>query len=309
MKPIYVGVDISKGRLDVFVPGKPYTAYSNDKTGIARLLKVLSNLGLAHVICEATGGYERVLTNALWKARLTVSLVNPRQVRDFARSRGQLAKTDRLDARMLGDYGRVNEPDPTQAPDAAGVELTELLDRLDQLNRMRTQERNRLEKGSPSATVKQSLREMLRLLEARIAKLKRAIDALIAGNETLHAKAVRMKEIKGVGDVTAAGMLAYMPELGTLDRNQAAALAGLAPINCDSGLMRGQRHIHGGRAKARKALYMAALSMTRFNDICRAKYNRLIERGKPAKLALTAIMRHLIILLNSALKFPNFALC
>ncbi len=260
------------------------------------------------MVCEATGGYELILTNALWKEGISVSVVNPRQVRDFARSRGLLAKTDKLDARVLSDYGRVNEPEATPAPNAARVELTELMDRLGQLNQMRTQERNRLEKGSPSAAVRRSMEEMLRLLEARIGKLKTEIDALIAADQTLHAKAERMKEVKGVGEVTAASMLAYMPELGALERNQAAALAGLAPINCDSGHMRGQRHIHGGRAKARKALYMAALSMSRFNQICRAKYQRLIERGKPAKLALTAIMRHLVVLLNSALKYPKLAL-
>lgn len=308
MKPIYVGVDISKERLDVFIPGKPHAGYPNDKAGIARLLKVLAKLGQTHLICEATGGYERALTSALWDAGLTVSLVNPRQVRDFARSRGMLAKTDKLDARVLSDYGRVNEPKETAAPNAARVELTELMDRLGQLNQMRTQERNRLEKGSPSAAVRKSIAEMLRLLEARIGKLKTEIDAHIARDASLHAKAERMKEVKGVGEVTAASMLAYMPELGTLERNQAAALAGLAPINCDSGHMRGQRHIHGGRAKARKALYMAALNMSRFNKICRAKYQRLIERGKPAKLALTAIMRHLVVLLNSALKYPKLAL-
>jgi transposase len=309
MKPIYIGVDISKERLDVHEPGKPHAAYPNDKTGIARLVKALANLGVdTHVICEPTGGYERTLAHALWEAGLAVSLVNPRQIRDFARSRGLLAKTDKLDAKVLSDYGEANTPAATPKPDPASEELAELVDRLGQLNVMRTQERNRLDKNPPSETVRKSVREMLRLLDARIEKLKGQIAERIEQDARLKAKVERMKEIKGVGEVTAASMLAYMPELGTLGRNQAAALAGLAPINRDSGRMHGQRHIHGGRAKARKALYMAAVNMCTFNHICRAKYLRLVERGKSKKLAITAIMRHLIVLLNSALKYPTLVL-
>jgi len=309
MKPIYIGVDISKERLDVHEPGKAHTAYANDKAGITRLVKALTNLGgQAYVICEPTGGYERMLANALWKAGIAVSLVNPRQIRDFARSRGLLAKTDKLDAKTLSDYGETNAPVATPKPDPSSEELTELVDRLGQLNTARTQERNRLEKNPQSKTVKKDEQGMLRDLEKRIAAIKAEIEALIDRNARLHAKAERMKEIKGVGEMTAASMLAYMPELGTLGRNQAAALAGLAPINCDSGKMHGQRHIHGGRAKARKALYMAAVNMSVFNRICHTKYQRLVDRGKSKKLALTAIMRHLIVLLNSALKNPDLCL-
>lgn len=309
MKPIYIGVDISKERLDVHEPGKAHAAYPNDKAGIVRLVKARTNLGgETHVICEPTGGYERPLTNALWKAGIAVSLVNPRQIRDFAHSRGLLAKTDDLDAKTLSDYGETNTPVATPKPDPASEELTELVDRLGQLNATRTQERNRLEKNPQSKTVKKDEQSMLRDLEKHIAAIKKEIAALIARDAQLHAKAERMKEIKGVGEVTAASMLAYMPELGTLGRNQAAALAGLAPINCDSGRWHGQRHIRGGRAKARKALYMASVNMCVFNHICHAKYQRLVERGKSKKLAITAIMRHLIVLLNSALKHPTLAL-
>lgn len=309
MKPVYLGVDVCKERLDVFTPDKPSAAYSNNKTGIARLLKALTNLeGQVKVICEPTGGYERALASAMWTKGISISLVNPRQIRDFARSRGLLAKTDKLDARILSDYGRVNEPTPTPGPNAVCVELEELVDRLSQLNAMRTEERNRLEKGIESAIVENSVRGLLKLLDARIEKLKTQIEKWIDSNADLKAKSKRMQEVKGVGPITSASMLAYMPELGTLGRNQAAALAGLAPMNCDSGKMRGQRHIRGGRAKARKALYMAALNMCMFNGICKAKYERLIERGKPKKLAITAIMRHLIVLLNCALKNPKLAL-
>lgn len=309
MKPIYLGVDVSKERLDVFTPNKPTASYPNDKTGIARLVKALTHLeGQANVICEPTGGYERELANAMWTKGITISLVNPRQIRDFARSRGLLAKTDKLDARILSDYGRVNEPAPTPRPSAACVELEELVDRLSQLNAMRTAEHNRLEKGIESAIVKKSVRGMLKLLDARIEQLKTQIKEQIDSNADLKAKSKRMQEVKGVGPITSASMLAYMPELGTLGRNQVAALTGLAPMNCDSGKMRGQRHIRGGRAKARKALYMASLNMCMLNDICKAKYARLIERGKSKKLAITAIMRHLIVLLNSALKNPDLVL-
>jgi transposase len=260
------------------------------------------------LVVEPTGGYERELLNALWEGDIVVSLVNPRQVRDFARSRGLLAKTDRLDAQVLGEYGRVNEPEGTPRPRAASVELEELVDRLGQLNAMRTEEHNRLEKGMASKAVEKSVREMLMLLDTRIARLKEQIQEHIDNDPELKGKSERMQQIKGVGPITSASMLAYMPELGTLGRGQAAALAGLAPINCDSGQIRGQRHIRGGRAKARKALYMAAVNMCVFNHICRAKYQRLVDRGKSKKLAITAIMRHLIVLLNSALKHPDLCL-
>jgi transposase len=309
MKPEYIGVDVSKSRLDVNIPGRAASAYSNDKAGIAGLLKTVKALREpVQLIVEPTGGYERALVNALWEAGVAVSLVNPRQVRDFARSRGMLAKTDRLDAQILGEYGRVNEPEPTARPSAASVELEELVDRLGQLNAMRTEERNRLEKGIASKAVEKSVREMLALLEARISRLKEQIQDRIDNDPELKGKSERMQQIKGEGPTTSASMLAYMPELGTLGRGQAAALAGLAPMNCDSGQMRGQRHIRGGRAKARKALYMAAVNMCVFNEICRAKYQRMVERGKSKKLAITAIMRHLIVLLNSALKNPDLCL-
>lgn len=309
MKPVYIGVDVGKDSLDVFIPDKPSAKYPNEKAGIRRLCSALARLGVPiQVIVEPTGGYERKLATALWDAELPVSIINPRQVRDFARSRGLLAKTDKLDARVLSEYGQVNTPEPTPRPSAQQIELEELVDRLKQLDTMRTSELNRLEKGIANAEVEKDVREMLQQIKERIKKLRKQICGQIKNDPDMKAKYKRMQEIKGVGEITAASMLAYVPELGSMDRREVAALVGLAPMNYDSGHMRGQRHIRGGRAKARRALYMAAMCMCQHNKICKEKYQRMLERGKKGKLAIVAIMRHLIILINSALKNPDLVL-
>jgi transposase len=309
MKPAYIGIDIGKDRLDVFIPDQGASAYTNDKHGIRSLIKALTILeGPIHVICEPTAGYERKLVTALWDVSLPLTLANTYRVRSFARSQGHLAKTDKLDARMLSEYGRVNEPKASIKPDAKQLLMERLMDRLDQLEHVRTQELNRLHQCEPQDIVYKSLKAMLRTIETQIEKLRQLVKDTIEEDPQLKGKADKMKTTKGVGEQTAAKMLAYMPELGSLSRQQAAALAGLAPMNWDSGYMKGQRHIRAGRAKVRKALYMAAVCMSTYNVHAKAVYDRLVLKGKAKKVALVAVMRHLIIHLNSLLKPPSLAL-
>ncbi len=309
MKPAYIGIDIGKDRLDVFIPDHGASAYSNDRHGIRSLVKALTILeGPIHVICEPTAGYERKLTAALWEASLPLTIANTYRVRSFARSRGHLAKTDKLDAQVLSDYGRVNEPRASKAPDAKQLLMEQLMDRLDQLDHMRTQELNRLHQCDPRDVVYKSLKAVLRTIETQIEKLRQQVKETIEDDPQLKAKADKMQTVTGVGAQTTAKMLAYMPELGSLSRQQAAALAGLAPMNWDSGSMKGQRHIRAGRAKVRKALYMAAVCMSTYNIHAKAVYDRLVLKGKAKKVALVAVMRHLIIHLNSLLKPPSLAL-
>ena len=309
MKPAYVGIDIGKERLDVFIPDQGASAYTNDKHGIRLLIKALTILdGPIHVICEPTAGYERKLTTALWEASLPLSIANTYRVRSFARSRGRLAKTDKLDAHLLSEYGSVNEPKTSIKPDAKQLLMEQLMDRLDQLDHMRTQELNRLHQCEPKDVVYKSLKAVLRAIETQIEKLRQQVKATIEDDPQLKAKSDKMQTTTGVGEQTAAKMLAYMPELGSLSRQQAAALAGLAPMNWDSGYMKGQRHIRAGRAKVRKALYMAAVCMSTYNTRAKAVYDRLVSRGKLKKVALVAVMRRLIIHLNSLLKPPSLAL-
>jgi transposase len=309
MKPVYVGIDVGKERLDVFIPDHGASAYHNDKHGIRSLIKALTLLeGPIHVICEPTAGYERKLATSLWDAPIPLTIANTYRVRSFARSRGRLAKTDKLDARLLSDFGRVNEPNASTKPDAKQLLMEQLMDRLDQLDHMRTQELNRLHRFDPQDVVYKSLKAVLRAIETQIEKLRQQVKDTIEDDEQLKTKADKMQTTKGVGEQTAAKMLAYMPELGSMSRQQAAALAGLAPMNWDSGSMKGQRHIRAGRSKVRKALYMAAVCMSTYNPKAKALYDRLVLKGKAKKVALVAVMRQLIVHLNFLLKPPLLAL-
>lgn len=309
MKPVYVGIDIGKERLDVFIPDRGASAYANDKYGIRTLVRVLAELeGTIHVICEPTAGYERNLVMALWDSSIPLTIANTYRVRNFARSRGLLAKTDKLDARLLSEYGRVNEPASSPKPEANQLRMEGLMDRLDQLDKMRTQELNRLSQCDTRDPVYKSLKAVIRTLETQMEKLRAQVKDTIENDELLKRKADKMRTITGVGDQTAAKMLAYMPELGSMTRQQAASLAGLAPMNFDSGYMKGKRHIRAGRAKVRKALYMAAVCMSTYNPHAKVVYDRLVSKGKEKKVALVAVMRRLIIHLNSLLKPPSLAL-
>jgi transposase len=277
----YIGIDISKERLDVCIPDCKASSYPNKPGDIQRLVKAIQAAGSAvHVIMEPTGGYERKLAHALWDAGIALSLANPRQVRNFARSCGQLAKTDTIDALILSRFGYVNQPQPTRAPSPEQEQLAHLVTRRNQLLVMQNQ----------------------------IDELKMLIANLIDNNAQMKTKAARMKELKYVGDVTVSTLLAFMPELGTLTDREAAALTGVAPMNRDSGGMRGHRFITAGRGKVRKVLYMIAMGLSAHNAIMKARYDRLKAKGKPTKVAFVAIVRHLIILINRMIKNPDFVL-
>ena len=299
---VSIGIDISKERFEALLPGQKSQSYANGPAGFRRLLKALARVpGAPHVILEPTGGYERKLVAALHKAGIALSLVNPRKVRAFARAQGRLAKTDRIDAQVLADFGVTMNPPLSLPPSPAVQELATLVRRRQQLLGLIGAEKNRLEKEQ-NRQLRSLARKLINTLNKQLEEVEKLIEALIHSDEDLRGKTQRLCQVKGVGAVTAASLLAKMPELGSLNRKQAAALAGLAPLNRDSGKYRGKRFIAAGRPAVRRALYMAALVASRFNDTLRAFYQSLLARGKPKKVALTAIMRKLIILLNHSLK-------
>ena len=307
--PTYLGLDIAKRTLDLSVhPALTQRAYSQDAAGHAALVAALRLVaGPIQIICEATGGYEHQLLAALHAARVPVTLVNPRQVRDFARAKGLLAKTDTLDAAVLADYGRLFQPAPTVARTAAQQRLTQLVTRRQELLEMITQEQHRAEHHHDAFVTKKA-RSLTTTLRRHLEQLEEEITALEKADEPLAEQVRRLTGIQGVGPRTAWLLLAALPELGTLRRGQAAALAGLAPYNHDSGPQRGQRHIAHGRPLARRALYMAALVAARYNPVLRPFYQRLRAAGKPGKVALVALMRKLAELANLLLKSSSFEL-
>lgn len=309
LTPTYLGLDIAKRTLDLSVhPALTQRAYANDAAGHATLVAALRPVaGPIQIICEATGGYEHDLLAALHAAQVPVTLVNPRQVRDFARAKGLLAKTDTLDAAVLAQYGRVFQPAPTVARTAAQRRLTQLVTRRQELLEMITQEQHRAEHHHDAFVTKKA-RSLTTTLRRHLEQLEAEITALEKADAKLAEQVGRLTGIQGVGQRTAWLLLAALPELGTLQRGQAAALAGLAPYNHDSGPRRGQRHIAHGRSLARRALYMAALVAARYNPVLRPFYQRLRAAGKPGKVALVALMRKLAELANLLLKSSSFQL-
>lgn len=306
---VYLGIDVAKDSLEVHLAGQSHSL-ANTAAGIGRLLKLISkqpDCDTVHVICEATGGYERGLCAALNLREITLSVVNPRLVRDFARAQNRLAKTDRIDAAMLAAYGQAIKPAATQAPDAATVRLAQLASQRDVLVEERARHETRLHQAADPWIKKQILR-LIATLGAEIARLEEVMGKLVEGNTPLAQKTQRLEQASGIGWRGAMCLCAYMPELGGLHRGQAAALAGLAPFNRDSGQWRGQRHISGGRAPVRRILYLASLNAARKNPVLKAFYQRLRAAGKPGKVAMTAVARKLLVLLNSALKNPQLSL-
>jgi len=298
---VHLGADIAQSHIDLFGPiaGLP-SRIDNSKKAILALLKKLSRHAGVQIVCEATGGCELALRRACHEAGQPISVLNPRQVRDFARAKGQLAKTDRIDARLLSQYGSTLQPRPTPPVEPALQKLAAYSTRRRQLLSQRSAEKNRLHRADP--LVAPSHRQAIAFCDRQIASVDRAIARTISDSARLRAKLAALTAVRGVGTVSASALLAAFPELGALSKNQAAALAGLAPFNRDSGAFRGQRHIHGGRLAVREALYMPALVAAHHNPVLHAFYSRLRSNGKPAKLALTAVMRKLLIHLNSLLK-------
>jgi transposase len=305
----YLGLDIAKRSLDLSPhPSFTQRTYTNDAAGYRALLAALGQVGGSiQIICEATGGYEHELLAALHQAHVPLTLVNPRQVRDFARAKGLLAKTDSLDAAVLAEYGRLFTPAATVALSPVQQRLAQLVTRRQELLGLITQEQHRAEHHHERFVLRQAAR-LLATLRRHLAQLEEEIAQLEKTDATLAGQVQRLTGIQGVGQRTAWLLLAALPELGTLQRGQAAALAGLAPYNHDSGPWRGQRHIAHGRALARTALYMAALVAARCNPVLKPFYERLRAAGKPGKVALVALMRKLVELANLLLKSSSFQL-
>ena len=304
---VQVGIDVAKADLHV-ATAQQNRCYANDPAGHRPLVSWLQSLGPVHVVLEATGGYERRLVASLQHHGMVVSVLNPRQVRDFARATGRLAKTDRIDARLLVDYALALAPKPTPPPSPHQVRLAGFVRARGQLIASRGIQQNQLEHAT-EPLVRRCLREMVDALNTRIARLEKAIAGLIAQTPHLAAKVQKLIAVQGIGPITAALLLGELPELGSLSKAQAAALAGLAPRNRDSGNFRGQRHISGGRPAVRTGLWMPTLVATQHNPILKAFYQRLRAKGKPAKVALTASARKLLIHLNALLKNPSLLPC
>lgn len=305
---VHAGLDIAKATLDLHLQGQSLS-FAHDPPGCAALIARLHALGApVLVVCEATGGWERPIVAALHAAQIALTITNPRQVRDFARGRGQRAKTDRIDARMLAEFGAANTPAPTPAPSAAQAGLAAWVTRREQVQAMLCAERGRQIPGLPGAVAKDLAASIARL-EKHLAKIIAHLAAALAATPEITAKAARLCSIQGVGPGSAATLLGHLPEWGTLTRGTIAALAGLAPFNDDSGPRKGQRHIAGGRACVRSALYMAAFNAIRCNPILKPFYQRLRAAGKPFKVALIATARKLLTTLNTALQKPSFIPC
>jgi transposase len=310
---IHLGIDVAKLtlQLDAAHLGG-LCQVPNTPAGLKILLGALRRLqrqraASVHLLCEATNSYHRLLADTMHQAGILISVLHGERVRHFAEACGQHAKTDRCDAMVLTRFGQVMTPAPTRPPTTQQQHLNALMTRRAQLVGMLVMEKNRLESCSLPAVLKQ-LRQSIRHLESQGTKLDTLIAEFTAQSAVLQQQIGRMCQLQGVGKVTATGLLATLPELGTLARRQIASLAGLAPHVRESGQYKGKRTIGGGRAPARRYLYMAALTASRMNPRLKTFYQHLIAKGKPAKVALTAVMRKLLCVLNSLLKDPNFSL-
>jgi transposase len=303
---LYVGLDVAKLSLELHLAGR-FHSLANTPKGHVQLLKLLRPHTGAYVVCEATGGYEQPVVRALQAADIPVSIIEAARVRYYARAQGQRAKTDPIDAAVLTAYGHAFKPLATLATSPQQQRLADLSQRRRQLIHTRTAEHNRAEHYTDPLCVRQA-RQLHKTLDKQIEQCDQGITTLIAEDAVLAHKANRLEAIAGVGPVVAATVLAELPELGTLNPQTAAALAGVAPYNRDSGVQKGVRHISGGRRTVRCALYMATLSAVRHDRILKAFYIRLLAAGKKPLVAMTACMRKLIVLMNHILKNDKFQL-
>ena len=300
-EPIFVGIDVAKARVDVAVrPSGDIWSVEYDDAGVAGLVDQLQALGPAAVLLEATGGLEVPLASALAAAALPVVVVNPRQVRDFAKATGRLAKTDALDAQVLAHFAEAVRPPVRQLRDDDAQELSAMTTRRNQVITMLVAERNRLSRSIPS--VRPSIQAHIAWLEQQLKDLDDGLRQTLRRSPVWREKDDLLRSVPGVGEQLSLTLLAYLPELGTLNRKEIAALVGVAPINRDSGTMRGRRAVWGGRARVRAVLYMGALVASRRNPVIREFYQRLLAAGKSKKVALTACMRKLLVILNGMVK-------
>jgi len=283
-----VGIDVSKERLDVAsAPAGTFCQFSNDESGIEKLVEWLPDSSPALTVLEATGGLEVPVAAALAIANLPVAIVNPRQVRDFAKATGQLAKSDKIDARVLADFARKVSPEPRNLPDQQSRRLSALLTRRRQIVDMAVAEKNRLSRVH--VDLKAGLERHLAWLDQELAGLDQELQREVRNSPIWREKEVQLRRVPGVGPVLTFSLLAELPELGRLNRKQIAALVGVAPLNRDSGKFRGKRSCWGGRARVRRVLYMAALSASRHNPVIKAFYQRLIDQGKLKKSRLDCL--------------------
>jgi transposase len=298
---VFVGVDVSKDRLDLALrPGDDLWQDTNDETGISRIVEKLWGLNPRLVVLEATGGLESPLVERLAAAALPVVVVNPRQIRDFARALGRLAKTDRIDALVVARFAEAVQPEVRPLPDTTAKELQALLARRRQLQEMLVAENNRLH--SAGSRLRPQFKEHVEWLKRSLDEVDKELADLIRSSPIWEAKEKLLRSVPGVGPVLATTLVADLPELGSLDRRKVAALVGVAPFNRDSGQMRGKRTIWGGRPHIRTVLYMASLVASRRNPVIQVFYKRLLAAGKPKKVALVACMRKLLTILNAMVK-------
>lgn len=297
----FVGIDVSKDKLDIAVLGeKKASQVGNDEKGIAELIEKMRKLRPSLIVVEATGGYQRAVVLGLYEAGLPVAMVNPVRVRNFARAHGLLAKTDKLDAFNLAEFGKQMKPRKFEAKSEAGQYVSALLGRRKQVEEMLKAEKNRLRTVAPK--MRGSVERMIEVLKEEIKQLEKELDKFMKENEDWQEQEELLTSAKGVGRVTAATLLAELPELGKLDNKQIAALVGVAPINSDSGTKRGYRRTKGGRVGVRNVLYMSTLVATRYNPLIKIHYEKMLKRGKVKKVALTACMRKFLTVLNAMMR-------
>lgn len=300
---VYIGLDIAKDSLDIHDPQHKPTSFTNDPRGHAKLVRHCSGRTV-HIICESTGPYHRKVVEALQEARIPVSVMNPRHVRDFARAKGQLAKTDKIDARILADFGMAMRPEPTASRSASHREIEAWIHHRRQVVDFIQAEKCRLQQATHNA-IRRAILRHIKALNAELAKIEETLNELIQACPDIHQAVTRLCQVKGIAMVSAISILAAMPELGRLNRREAAALAGVAPYNRDSGHFRGKRCVWGGREHLKRVLYMVALVAARYHPRLSVFYKRLRQAGKPGKVALVAVMRKMIIMLNAIMKSPN----
>jgi len=297
----YVGIDVAKSSMDIAVHATEQRwSFPNDDYGISKTVSLLRKLAPVLVVMEASGGIELTLTAALASAGLPLAVVNPRQVRDFAKATGKLAKTDTLDARVMAHFAATVRPVPRPLPNAQAEKFSSILARRRQVIEMLTAEKNRF--GTANKAVRQGIEAHIKWLEQELSNIDDELRQSIQRSPVWREKDNLLRSVPGVGPVLSTTLLAELPELGILNRRQIAALVGVAPLNRDSGTMRGKRTVWGGRAPVRATLYMATLVATRYNPVIRRFYQHLCTAGKAKKVAITACMRKLLVILNAMLK-------
>jgi len=296
---IVAGIDVSKDWLDVAL-GAESLRVANEVAGVSSLIERLQAMSVGLVVMEATGGYETQAASAIAGAGLRLAVVNPRQVRDFAKATGRLAKSDRIDAHVIAAFGQAIEPQIVQLPDEQTRELQALLVRRSQLLGMRVQESNRL--GPMQGAMRKQIKSHIAWLDRAIDEVNTDLTARLRSSPAWREKDELLRSLKGIGPITSGTLMASLPELGQLNRRSIAALVGVAPFNRDSGTFRGRRAIWGGRAHVRHVLYMAAIAAVRSNPVIKPFYEKLIARGKPHKVAMVACMRKMLTILNAMMR-------